>query len=109
MSEGEYKKRTKKDINFPAYLHALIVAFNKRLKSKDWTRSAKCNCIVCTLVKGSNMKYCSDGIEVLQRILSDDKWDVSLRRYKVSEATKDAYVYTWYIESKVANLPYLST
>lgn len=87
---SEYIKKTKLNTNVAEMALFILKEINEKLKAKGWSRCLQNNDFV--FVKTDKFPYCWDVIKLIQKHLSDDKWECKMTHYV---KTNDAYLYTW--------------
>ena len=85
------KKKTKFNTNFIETNLYFLTEINKRLKDKNWTRESNESCVVAMVT--DKYPYCWDSISLIQKRLSDNKWDVKMTNFQRSQNGYNSY--TW--------------
>ena len=92
-----YTKNTKYNTKFVETNLFFLTEINKKIKLKNWKRDGDTNCTISMLT--DKYPYCWDSIKLIQKTLSDDKWDCKMTTF-LRSSTDGSCSYTWEFKKK---------
>lgn len=92
------EKKTKFNTYFVENNLYFLTEIHKKLKLKNWSRNGDTNCTVCLLT--NKFPYCWDSIKLIQKRLSDKKWECKMTHF-LRSSTDGSCSYTWEFKKKI--------
>ena len=92
-----YSKNTKGNTNFVETNLFFLKEIDKKMKLRNWTRESDNNISISLLT--NKHPYCWDSINLIQKRLSDSKWECKMTHF-LRSSTDGSCSYTWDFKKK---------